>query len=97
MKLLTDIIIWVTILFGLVKIVKNQVLYFVSCVHIHSKQWLYIRHNKTFFPIECAVTNYTSYEDSSFMLFVLCIVNNQFTTLNAQNAQCCSVDICTML
>jgi len=81
-------------LFGLVKIVKTQVVYFVSCVHIHSKQWLYLRHNTTFFPIECVVVKtYIIYEDSSFMLFVPCIVDNYFTTVSQQNDQCSSWDI----
>lgn len=51
MKLPTDMVIQVIILFGLVKTVKTQVVYFVSCVHIHSKHWLYIRNNKHFFPL----------------------------------------------
>lgn len=70
---------------------------FVSCVHIHSKQLLYIRHNKTFFPIECVVNTYVIYKDSSFVLFVPCIVNNYFTTVGQQNAQCSSWDIYIIL
>jgi hypothetical protein len=60
MKLPTDMEIQVIISFGLVKIVKTRAVYFVSCVNIHSKHWLYIRHNKHFFPIECAVANYSN-------------------------------------
>lgn len=37
LKLLTDMVIQVTILFGLVLIVKTQIVYFILCVHIHGK------------------------------------------------------------